>query len=151
MAVAGFIVALTVPNGMHWGISIFASIVVNMIVAIITHYTDGSDEYWFLFIVELIELIACIPLIIVGLVVTKVVLIYPIALAVGMIIATVYIMVRDDITWYGPYFLGFAGASLLLPLAILTWSVLGLAIPLLVVGILAIIVTAIWWMVEAGY
>ena len=149
MAIAGVIVALTVPNGMHWAIAMFSSIVVNMLVAIITHHTDDCDEYWFQFTVELLELIACLVLIIVGLAATKAVLIDAIALAVGMIIATIYIIIRDE-AWYGPYFLGFAGAALLIPLAILTWSVLGLAIPLLVVGILAVVVTAIWWIVEEG-
>ena len=151
MAVAGVIVSLTVPGGMHWSIAMFSSIVVNMLVAIITHYTDDCDEYWLLFIVELIELIACIVLLIVGLAATKAVLIDMIALAVGMIIATIYIMVRDDLTWYGPFFLGFQGAALLIPVAILTWSVLGLAIPLLVVGILAVVVTGICWMVIAEW
>ena len=151
LAAASVIVSLTVPNGLHWGIAMFASIVVNMIVAIIAHYTDDCDEYWLLFTVELCELIACVVLFIVGMAVTKVLLIEVISLAVGMIIATIYIMVSDDITWFGPYFLGFEGAALLIPVAVLTWSVLGLAIPLLVVGILAIVVTAICWMVEEGY
>ncbi len=150
MAIAGVIVAFTVPNGMHWSIALFSSIVVNMLVAIITHYTDDCDEYWFQFIVELIELIACVVLIIVGLTVTKLVLIYPIALAVGMIAATIYIIVRDE-AWFAPFFLGFQGAALLIPIAILTWSVLGLAIPLLVVGVLAIMITTIWWIVAAEY
>jgi hypothetical protein len=78
------------------------------------------------------------------------VLIYPIALAVGMIAATIYIIVMDE-AWYAPFFLGFQGAALLIPIAILTWSLLGLAIPLLVVGILTIISATIWWCVEAGY
>lgn len=150
MAIASAIVAFTVPNGIHWAIAGFSSIVVNMLVAIITHYTDDCDEYWFQFVVELLELIACVVLIIVGLTVTKLVLIYPIALAVGMIAATIYIIVMDE-AWYAPFFLGFQGAALLIPIAILTWSLLGLAIPLLVVGILAIMITTIWWTVEAGY
>lgn len=146
MAVAGAIVSFTVPNGLHWGIAMFSSIVVNMAAAIITHYTDDCDEYWLLFTVELLEFIACLVLIICGLTVTKVVLIEVIAMAVGMIISTVYILVRDS-AFYGPFFLGFEGAALLIPVSILTWSLPGLAIPLLIVGVLAIIVTGITWLV----
>jgi hypothetical protein len=65
-------------------------------------------------------------------------LIYMIALAVGMIIATIYIKITDDgMTFW--IFICFQGAALLLPIAILTWSLLGLAIPLLLAAIIAVI------------
>jgi hypothetical protein len=146
MVIAGIAVSASVPGGLHWSIAMFASIVVNMIIAIIPHYTDDCDEYWLQFIVDIVELVACGILLCVSAGVA-VVLVEMVSIAVGLLISTIYIMIRD-MPWWSWRFMVFEVGALFIPLAILTWSVLGLAIPLLVLGIIAIITASILCMVE---
>jgi hypothetical protein len=136
MIVGAVILAVSVPNGLHWAIAGFSSIVVNMIIAIITRYHGDTDE-GMQFIFNIIELVACLVLLPCAFATTNT-LIYMIALAGGMLIATIYIKIAEDssIAWM---FICFQIAMLFIPISILTWSILGLAIPLLLAAIIAVI------------
>jgi hypothetical protein len=147
MIAAGVIVSINVPNGLHWSIAMFTSIVVNMLIAIITHYTDDSSEYWLQFVADIIELVACGILLCVS-AGTTVVLVESVSIAVGLLISTIYIIISDTPDWVWKFIIFEVGA-LFIPLAILTWSLLGLAIPLLVLGIIAVISAGIWCIADA--
>jgi hypothetical protein len=136
MIIGAVVVGMTVPGGIHWAISVPVSITVNMIIAIITRYNGDSDE-GAQFVVNIIELAACVVLLPCSFA-TMNTLVYMIALSVGMIISTLYLKITEDSmpAWI---FILFQVAMLFIPVSILTWSLLGLAIPLLVLAIIAII------------
>jgi len=133
--------AILVEGALHWIIAVGASIILNVVIAIITHFTDDCDDYWLQFTINILELVACLVLIIVGLAAAPAVLVEAVALPIGMLIATVYIIIADE-PWWGFKFIVFEVGALLIPIAILTWSVLGLAIPLLILGIAAVVIDA---------
>ena len=136
MIIGAVVFGMTVPGGIHWAISVPVSIAANMIIAIITRYHGDTDE-GMQFVVNIIELVACVVLLPCAFITTNM-LIYMIALAAGMLIATIYIKITEDSMTFW-IFICFQAAMLLIPIAILTWSLLGLAIPLLLAAIVAII------------
>ena len=137
------VLSILVKGALHWVIAVPISIVLNMIIAIVTDITDDCDEYVFQLIVSILELIACVVLVIIALAANPAVLVEAVAIPVGMLPATIYIIIKDEAFW-GGWFILFEIGALFIPVAILTWALLGLAVPLLVLGIIAIISAFIW-------
>ena len=146
--IGAVVVAFTVKGGIHWSIGVAGGIILNMILGIITRRFSDTDT-GLQFVMNIIELVACVILIPCAFV-TMHVLKYAVGISLGVIIATVYLKITED-SEFAWIFIVLGAGTLLTPLAILTWSVLGLAIPLLVAGVGLLIAGIIWSIYEGSY